>query len=507
MSVALTAEQVAIFQRLKDDLLHYAERCLRIRTKAGGITPLVLNRPQRYLHERLEEQRRRTGRVRALVLKGRQQGCSTYVAARFYHQVTHRRGCRVFILTHESDATENLFGMASRFHEHVPELVRPATGRDSVKELDFSRLDSGYKVATAGTKATGRSQTIQLFHGSEVAFWPFAETHAAGALQAVADLPGTEIILESTANGIGGFFHQRWQEAEAGQSDFEAVFIPWFWSEEYRRPVPPGFARTAEEADYAAAHGLDDEQVVWMRAKIVELKHPWLFKQEYPATASEAFQSSGADSYIPPEMVLKARKGTAEASGPLVVGVDPARFGPDRSAIVRRRGRHVPPTEAHQGLDTMQLAGLCRRIIETEKPARMFVDVIGIGAGVVDRLLEMGFGATVVGINSAERPTMPEPAEGGGPLNRRAEMWMDMRAWFADPAGVQIPDEDALHADLTAPGYSFDSSGRLRIEKKEDIKKRGLRSPDEGDALALTFAEPVATYRSPAGPIYWKGAV
>lgn len=507
-STGMTERERRIRRELRDDLPHYAAKCLRIRTKAGGIQPLVLNRPQRYLHERLEEQRSATGRVRALVLKGRQQGCSTYVAARFYHRVTHRRGCRVFILTHESDATENLFGMASRFHEHVPQLVKPVTGRDSVKELDFARLDSGYKVATAGTKATGRSQTIQLFHGSEVAFWPFAETHAAGALQAVADLPDTEIILESTANGIGGFFHERWQEAEAGRSDYVAIFIPWFWSEEYRREPPADWRMIEEEQSYAEVYGLDDAQMAWRRAKIVELKHEWLFRQEYPATAAEAFQSSGADSYVTPALVAKARKVEHDPSGPLVVGVDPARFGEDRTAIVRRRGRKVMGIETHHKLDTMQVAGICRRIIETEKPARMFIDVNGLGGGVVDRLNEMGFGSTIRAINSAESPMRPPPVEGGGPMNRRAEMWMDMADWFADPSGVDIPDDDALHADLTAPGYSFDSHGRLRIEKKEDLKKRGLRSPDLADALALTFAEPVASGAvRVSGPIYWKGAV
>lgn len=480
-----------IRQRLKDDLDHYARRCLWIRTKAGAIERLIFNRPQSYLHERLEAQRKRIGKVRALVLKGRQQGCSTYVGGRFYHQATHRRGCRVFILTHEQQATENLFGMVSRYHEHVPELVRPQTGTDSAKELTFSLLDSGYKVATAGTKATGRSQTIQLFHGSEVAFWPYAETHAAGALQAVPDMPGTEVILESTANGIGNDFHARWQAAEAGADDFEAIFIPWFWSAEYRRELPPDWFSTEEEVAYATAHGLDDEQLCWRRAKIAELRHEWLFRQEYPATAAEAFQSSGAEGYIPAILVLRARKAKADPSGPLVVGVDPARFGEDRTAIVRRRGRVVPEIETHTKLDTMQVAGICRRIIEQEKPARMFIDVIGIGAGVVDRLKEMGFGAIIRAVNSAESPMAPPPREGGGPANRRAEMWFEMRDWLADAAQVSLPDDDALHADLTAPGYKFDSHGRLLIEAKPDIKKRGLRSPDLADALALTFAEPV----------------
>src|SRR5262249_59464457 len=95
--------------------------------------------------------------------------------------------------------------------------------------------DSGYKVGTAGTKAVGRSSTIQLFHGSEVAFWPFADTHAAGVMQAVPNEKDTEIILESTANGIGNFFHQTWRNAEAGKNDYIAIFVPWYWSEEYRR--------------------------------------------------------------------------------------------------------------------------------------------------------------------------------------------------------------------------------------------------------------------------------
>ena len=140
------------------------------------------------------------------------------------------------------------------------------------EELLFDRLDSGFKVGTAGTRGVGRSATIQLFHGSEVAFWPFAETHAAGVLQAVPNEPGTEIILESTANGVGGEFHARWTQAVAGLSDYEAIFTPWFWSDEYRRAPPEDFALDDEEADYAALHGLDLAQMVWRRAKMAELK-------------------------------------------------------------------------------------------------------------------------------------------------------------------------------------------------------------------------------------------
>jgi hypothetical protein len=164
-----------------------------------------------------------------------------------------------------------------------------------------------------------------------VAFWPNAASHFAGVVQAIPDLPDTEIILESTANGIGGEFHERWQQAEAGIGDYEAIFIPWFWQEEYRRKVPEGFHSDDEEAEYATNHGLDSEQMAWRRNKVAELKDPLLFMQEYPATAAEAFQTTGHDSFIKPFDVLKARKADIEGIGPLVIGADPARFGDDAS--------------------------------------------------------------------------------------------------------------------------------------------------------------------------------
>lgn len=265
--------------RLRDDLEYYARNCLKIRTKAGKVDPFVFNKAQLHIHEQLERQLAKTGRVRALILKGRQQGCSTYVEARFYHATTFAKGRRAFILTHEDAATQNLFEMVNRYHEHCPPTVRPSTGAASAKELFFDKLDSGYKVGTAGTKGVGRSSTIQLFHGSEVAFWPHAETHAAGVLQAVPDAAGTQVILESTANGIGNFFHQKWRDAERGENEFIPVFVPWFWQDEYRKDVPDGFALDAEEIEYSEAYGLSLEQMAWRRSKIADLKDLALFKQ------------------------------------------------------------------------------------------------------------------------------------------------------------------------------------------------------------------------------------
>jgi hypothetical protein len=482
---SLSETEKALRQKLKDDFEHYASRCIRIRTKSGAIEPLVLNRAQLYLHQRIQEQKAKTGKVRAIILKGRQQGCSTYVGARFYWRVTHRRGVRVFILTHEQEATNNLFEMVNRFHEHCPAPVRPATSASNAKELVFEALDSGYKVGTAGTKGVGRSSTLQLFHGSEVAFWPFAETHAAGVLQAVPDEPDTEVVLESTANGLGNYYHQQWQKAEARQSDYQAIFIPWFWQPEYRKPANDSQTLSVEENEYRDLYDLDAEQMAWRRAKIAELKDDWLFRQEYPATPSEAFQSSGDDVYIPPILVMKARKANASPHGAKVGGCDPARFGDDRTSFALRQGRKVHLLQSHSGKDTMEVAGLCVRFIKDHGLTKLFVDVGGLGAGVVDRLNEMGYRDKIHAVNSGEKPL-----DDTRYVNKRAEMWGEMKDWLAgQPA--QIPDSDTLHADLTGPLYTYDSNQRLKLERKEDMKKRGLRSPDEGDALALTFAFPV----------------
>jgi hypothetical protein len=284
-------------------------------------------------------------------------------------------------MTHEDAATRNLFELASRFHEHCPEFIRPSTSAANSKELRFGELDSGYRVGTAGTKGTGRSSTIQLLHGSEVAFWPNADTHAAGILQAVPDEDGTEIILESTANGMGSFFHNMWRDAERGASDFIAVFVPWFWQDEYQRRVPESFEPDAEELEYAHLYGLNTRQLAWRRNKIAELKDPALFKQEYPATAAEAFQMSGHDSFIRPELVARARKFECEPSGPLVIGYDPAWTGSDRHAMAYRRGRVVTEIKSRARLNTMEGAAWASQVIELERPARMFIDV-GVPASV-----------------------------------------------------------------------------------------------------------------------------
>jgi hypothetical protein len=469
----------------------FAENFLNIRTKSGQVKPFILNRAQLYIHERIENQKKATGRVRALILKGRQQGCSTYVQGRDLYTVVTTRGKKAFILTHEAEATKNLFDMTKRFYDGLPEGLIPKPDTSSAKELKFDALDSSYAVGTAGNRSVGRSQTIQIFHGSEVAYWPSAEEHAKGILQAVPNEEGTEIILESTANGIGNYFYNMWVSATTGESEFQAIFIPWYWQPEYTRNIREmeTISLSEEEQELLDTHkenGLTANHLYWRRTKISEFGIDYesskeLFNAEYPMTALDAFRNPVTDRFIKANVVNIARKNKVDSDSPLVIGVDPAVSDKDRLAIIRRKGRKAYKLETHFQLNTMEIVGLVRRIIDQERPTKVLIDCIGIGAGIVDRLLELGYNC-VKGVNVARSSDEKSKFR-----NKRAELWWDMREWLAQEMPVEIPDSDELMGDLTSLGYKYDSAGRLVIESKDDLRKRGMKSPDTADALALTF--------------------
>lgn len=496
MSHVMGAEEVeAALRKVRGKLEVHAAYCAKIRDKNGKIIPFIWNKAQRYVHARLEQQRAETGKVRALVLKGRQQGVSTYVAERYYHQVT-TRGLSAFIVAHEDKATDSLFSMVKRYQDNNP--LAPSTKASNAKELLFTALDCGYKLATAGTKDVGRGNTAQLLHASEFGFWANAQSHLAGLGNTIAENPDTEIILESTGNGIGNAFHLMWQQAEAGIGDYIAIFVPWYWQEEYRAPVKANFELSADDQKYMLAYGLDMEQMQWRQTKILSYGQGfhWLFDQEYPATAALAFQSSTLNPLISPMYVSAAvNSGYRNMNAPLVIGCDPAGDGAndaDRTAIAFRRGRTCFRVEYHNGLNTMQVAGKLAEYWREMSPDGMIIDKCGLGAGIVDRLLELNI--PVIGINNASAARDPERYE-----NIRAQMWWEMKEWFEDEP-CRIPNDAALQSDITAPQPKISSNGRKLLEKKDDMAKRQIRSPDGGDALALTFAVPVAFRNDPNSP-------
>ena len=169
---------------------------------------------------------------------------------------------------------------------------------------------------------------------------------------------------------------------------------------------------------------------------------------------------------------------------PLVIGVDVARFGDDKTAIARRKGRKAFKIKTYAKLSVVEVANLVTSIIRDEQPARVNIDIGAMGAGVYDILVDRGYSSIVRAVNFGEVAQEQEKY-----YNRRSEMWGRLRDWLNAELPVSIVDCDGLSEDLTTPNKKYDKVGRLLLEKKEEIKKRLGRSTDLGDALALTFAE------------------
>lgn len=474
--------------RVLKSLPLFAKNFLIIHDKSGAEQYFIFNRAQLYIHGRLEAQLQATGKVRALILKGRQQGVSTLIQARFFHKTVTKRGKKSFILTHHADSTRALFEMTKRYSENLDKELFPQPDKKNDNTLMYDGLGSGYRVGTAGSVEVGRGMTNQNLHLSEYAFYKDAAKIGMGLMNTVAEIDDTEIIKESTANGQANDFYLDWQEAKNGKSRYQAIFVPWYWQDEYCIEDET-FVATEEEQEWLETfgdNGLKPGHLNWRRIKMQDIKGDYeqkcrKFRQEYPFTDDEAFLSSITDTFIQVAHVKKARETKVESQANLVIGIDPARKGDDRTAIIRRSGRRAYKLETHYNIDTMELAGIIKRIIDKEQPKRVCIDCIGIGAGVVDRLHELGYDI-VEGVNVARRASEPDRYK-----NLRAELWDNMREWFIQDMPVEIPDSDELQTDLVGLGYKYDSSDKLQIESKDDAKKRGLLSPDTSDALMLTF--------------------
>jgi hypothetical protein len=199
------------------------------------------------------------------------------------------------------------------------------------------------------------------------------------------------------------------------------------------------------------------------------------------------FPVADADTLIPATLVDEAmtRDVALDLTAAELWGVDVARYGDDASVLIKRRGGVVYEMPRRwRNFDTMQLAGALKAEYDAQganKPALIVIDVIGIGAGVVDRLHEQNL--PILGVNVAEVASMT-----GRYARLRDELWVRCREWLETRA-VRLPRDDQLRDDLAAPRYSFLSDGRLKVEDKNSMRARGLPSPDSADALNLTFAE------------------
>lgn len=525
-----------IHARLNQDLEFFAEHApLFIKTKAGGdLVKLKLNRAQRYMQMRAEEQLKSKGWVRMLLLKGRQQGGSTWVQARFYQKVTRRVGTSAFILSHEGSTTNKLFDMVARFQDNIHESMRPAVGKDNPRQLTFPGLNSDYAAGTAGNEQVGRGGTAQLFHGSEAAYWEKAYEIQDGALKSIGLAPGTEVILESTANGPTGLFYEKCQQALHGVGDYILVFVPWFWQTEYEREDDETDL-TEEEEVYIKTYfenkifpgdttsitrAAARRKILWRRAEIVDLSTGQnvesgraKFRTIYPSNPIEAFLMTGVG-IVRSDAIESARRTDIKAVDQFaarILGVDPAGDGKkaDRTILTLRQGRKVEKVIKYPKMKPMELAGIVAKMIVEEDLDMVFIDR-GYGEGTIDRLHELGYGRKVIGVSFNEKALNPLYS------NKRSEIIIEGAKWINE-GGVSIPDGpeeligegpaafcggDEIHADFASMPLDRETSNGVKyMPPKEEIKKVLGRSPDIFDAFALTFAYPV---RREGAATHWR---
>jgi hypothetical protein len=315
----------------------FIQRNLMIRTKSRHRAEMKLNRAQReYSAVCLEHKANRN-----IVLKARQVGITTYVAARFFVQTITQPGTFSMQVTRDRQSAEDIFRIVRRFWDNLPEEARKGvlkTSRSNVRQLIFPKIDSEYCLAAAAEDA-GRGRTIQNLHCSEVSRWGRKGDEALASLRA-AVVPDGDIVLESTPNGAGGLFYDEWQRAE--ETGYQRHFFPWWFDEAYVLEPEPGFSLTEEEAALAAAHDLSWEQLAWRRKQWAALRG--MAEQEYAEDAVSCFRASG-ECVFDLESLEQARAAASaavetrdngrlliwmpnQAGRDYVLGADPAGGGP-----------------------------------------------------------------------------------------------------------------------------------------------------------------------------------
>ncbi len=310
-----------------------AAQLLLVRNRDGWTAPLRANAVQRAFE-------RKRG-PRNIVLKARQMGLTTWAAARFFLKTITRPGTLTLEVAHTQQAAEEIFRIVHRFVDWLPEELRRGplkTSRSNVRQLVFPRIDSQYRVVSAGDRNAGRGLTVQNLHVSELARWPGDPAETLAGLRA-ALAPGAETILESTPSGAGGCFYEEWQKAS--ETGLVRHFFPWWMERRYRaRPVDAA-SRTAEERQLMARHGLDLRQIAFRRQIWADFRG--LARQEYAEDEESCFLASGESVFeleaiearlaaVPPP-VASRRNGELEiwlpplAGKQYLVAVDPAGGG------------------------------------------------------------------------------------------------------------------------------------------------------------------------------------
>lgn len=312
----ITAAQEAI-RVIALDFYIYCERNLMIKDKRGEMIPLVPNWAQRKLVEAVLQDLADGKPVRYIILKARQMGLSTIIEALCFWWTTTHKNVNSVIIAHKKKAANNLYKMFRRYYDYSHPQFRPRRKYNTKSDLSFDAEDNikeqylkegkpspglGSEIQTLVAKdGEGRSDTILFFHGSEVAFWEAGSDVLSAALQAVPLLENTFAFLESTANGVGGYFYNEWQYAKKGESSFKPFFFAWHEHPDYEIATKKIEHYSEEELEllkifekkgYDPGHW--DRKITWWREKKKEFRaEPEKLYQEYPKDDVEAFLASG----------------------------------------------------------------------------------------------------------------------------------------------------------------------------------------------------------------------
>lgn len=398
------------------------------------------------------------GKRRFSIRAGHGVGKTTVEAWLILHFVLFHRNLKVPVTANSQDQLRDVvWAEVARWHRELPEFLKGMI--EITGERVVVKADPEGAFAVARTARPERPEALQGFHAETLAF--FIE-EASGIDDIIFETAGgalssdhSWVFMFANPTRTSGYFYRSHHE-NAGS--WRTYHIPCWMSSR----VSPSYAEEIER-EYGA-----DSNVYRVRVA-----------GEFPLTED--------DSVIPLGLIEAAiERDVAPSEAGIVWGLDVARFGDDTTALAKRRGNTLlEPIREWRKFDLMQTCGvIAKEWSETPiglQPAAINVDVIGLGAGVVDRLRELGL--PVRGVNVGESPaSAPERF-----MRLRDELWWKTRDWFESRA-VTMPQDNALKAELVSPKYKLESSGKIKIESKDDMKKRGLKSPNKADALCLTFA-------------------
>ena len=262
----------------------FAETLLWLRDEDRQVSPFVFNRAQQKYWEEKSN--------RDIILKARKLGFSTFKLGEYFHETITCPNTSFVVISHETLATRRLLRIIKFFYEKLPDQIKPKIEYNSAYEMTFPDFGSHIYVGTAGAKSFGRGDTINLLHCSEVAFWPDAEITMLGLREAVPR--NGKITLESTPNGMGGYFYEEWQKAKQGVGRYRPHFYSWWNADKYSidqiviEDIAP---LTKEEYLLVENQGLTPGQILWRREKIGDVGEN-NFKQEYPENDIDCFLSN-----------------------------------------------------------------------------------------------------------------------------------------------------------------------------------------------------------------------